>query len=256
VSGRRPGTVTTKPDLPRHYPIRESSHRILNAMTPAKLATLGAALQLPPGSTMLDLACGKGETLCTWSRDLGFTGTGVDISTVYITAARERAQQLGVAGAVRFVHDDASAYVSDEPVDIASCCGATWIGDGVPGTMTLLQRSLAPGGVLLIGEPFWRSEPPDRSAVEGYDGEFSTLPELMETFARLGYDVVEMMHADPDCWDRYVAAQWMNIRRFIDAHPDDELTPTLRAHLDSAPLSYVCNQRDHLGWAIFVLKGR
>jgi cyclopropane fatty-acyl-phospholipid synthase-like methyltransferase len=30
---------------------------------------------------MLDLACGSGELLCTWARDHGVSGTGVDIST-------------------------------------------------------------------------------------------------------------------------------------------------------------------------------
>lgn len=51
--------------LPRSFAIRESSHRILDPYTPEKRATLGAALRLSPGATMIDLACGKGETLCT-----------------------------------------------------------------------------------------------------------------------------------------------------------------------------------------------
>jgi hypothetical protein len=48
-------------DLPRSFTIRESSHRIHNAFTSGKLATLGQALSLPPGTRMLDLACGSGE---------------------------------------------------------------------------------------------------------------------------------------------------------------------------------------------------
>jgi hypothetical protein len=45
-------------DLPRSFTIRESSHRIHNPFTGAKLATLGQALSPPPGTRMLDLACG------------------------------------------------------------------------------------------------------------------------------------------------------------------------------------------------------
>jgi SAM-dependent methyltransferase len=56
-------------DLPRAFTIRESSHRIHNPLTSAKLATLGAALRLAPGARILDLACGSGELLCTWARD-------------------------------------------------------------------------------------------------------------------------------------------------------------------------------------------
>lgn len=108
---------------------RESSHRIHNPFTSAKLATLGRALKLPPGTRMLDLACGMGEMLCTWSRDHHLTGTGGDISTAFIAAARTRAIELGVADQVSFVYGDASDHVNDHPVDIAVCLGASWIGD-------------------------------------------------------------------------------------------------------------------------------
>ena len=40
----------------------------------------------------------------------------------------EDASRLGVAGQVGFVHDDASGYVAAQPADVASCIGATWIG--------------------------------------------------------------------------------------------------------------------------------
>lgn len=131
-------------DLPRSFTIRESSHRIHNPFTSDKLATLGHTLNPPAGTRMLDLACGTGEMLSTWARDHHLTGTGVDISTVFIAAAHARAIKLGVADQVSFVHGDASDHVADQPVDIASCIGATWIGDGVPGTVELLRRSLRP----------------------------------------------------------------------------------------------------------------
>ncbi|MGI5128685.1 SAM-dependent methyltransferase [Pseudonocardia sp. CA-107938] len=118
--------------------------------------TLGAALRLPAGTTVLDLACGSGEMLCTWARDLGYRGTGVDLSTVFVAAAQARAAELGVADAVRFVQGDAAGYVADEPVDVASCLGATWIGGGMEGTVGLLRRSVRPGGMVLVGEPYWR----------------------------------------------------------------------------------------------------
>jgi hypothetical protein len=36
-------------------------------------------------------------------------------------------------------------------------------------------------------------------------------------------------------WDRYAAAQWLNIRRWLDANPDDELAGQMRAELATAP---------------------
>lgn len=247
-------------DLPRRYTIRESSQRIHNPFSSDKLATLGRALSPPPGTPMLDLACGTGEMLCTWARDHRVTGTGIDISTVFIAAARARAGELGVDGRVSFVHGDAAGYVADAPVGIASCVGATWIGGGVAGTVELLRRSLRPGGLLLIGEPYWRLESPDQATVEGCDAigsdDFLPLPELLERFGELGCDVVEMVLASQDDWDRYAATQWLNIRRWLDANPDDELAGELRAELAAAPARYARYRREYLGWGVFALMNR
>ncbi|MEU5688299.1 SAM-dependent methyltransferase [Streptomyces venezuelae] len=247
-------------DLPRSFTIRESSHRICNPFTSDKLALLGQAISPAPGTRMLDLASGKGEMLCTWARDHGVSGTGVDISTVFLDAARERAAELGVADRVDFVHADASGHVADEPVGIAACIGATWIGAGVAGTVELLRRSLAPGGTMLIGEPYWRREPEDQTVVEGCHmarkDDLLTLPELLKQFGDLGCDVVEMVLADQDSWDRYVAAQWLNIQRWLDANPDDELADEMRAELTAAPVQHARYQREYLGWGVFVLMDR
>lgn len=247
-------------DLPRAFTIRESSHRIHNPLTSAKLATLGAALRLAPGARILDLACGSGELLCTWARDHGISGTGVDISTAFIAGATARAAELGVADRVTFVHDDASGHVADAPVDVAACVGATWIGGGVAGTVELLRRSLLPGGLMLVGEPFWRQDPPDQATVAGCHAgdkaDFRALPDLLAHFGDLGCDVVEMVLADQDSWDRYAAAQWLNIRRWLDENPDDELAGELRQELATEPVRHARYQREYLGWGVFALMDR
>ena len=225
-------------DIPRIYTIRESGHRIHNPITPDQLALLGRALHLTPGSTALDLGSGSGEMLCTWARDLGLRGTGVDLSVLFTKMARARAKELGVADQVKFEQADAAGYVVDSAeglVDLAACVGATWIGDGVPGTVELLAKSLKPGGIMLIGEPYWRIEPPDLQTAELCEApsldSFLSLPGLLMQFSDLGYDVVEMVLADQNSWDRYQAAQWFTMRTWLDANPNDEMADQIRAEL-------------------------
>ena len=244
----------------RRFNIRESGIRFHNPFDDAKLRILGEALRLRPGTRLLDLACGSGEMLCTWARDHQITGTGVDIATEFLAKARARAAELGVSNRVRFVHADASRYVTDQPVDLAACVGATWMAGGLDGTVAMLRRHLMPGGMLLIGELYWQKLPPDEATVAGCQAasvdEFRLLPDLLERLADLGCDVVGMVLADEDSWDRYVAAQWLNIRLWLDANPNNSLADEMRAELTAAPTRYVRYEREYLGWGAFALMNR
>jgi len=247
-------------DIPRIFNITESAHRIHNPLTPEKLATLGAALRLEPGARLLDLGSGSGEMLCTWARDHGVIGAGIDMSPLFTEHAKRRAEELGVADQVEFIHGDAAGYVSDEKVCVAACVGASWIGGGVAGTIELLAQSLRTGGIILIGEPYWRQTPPSEDVAKGClahaIADFLSLPELLASFGRLGYDVVEMVLADQDSWDRYEAAKWLTMRRWLDANPDDELAKTVRAELTTEPERYAAFTREFLGWGVFALMTR
>jgi hypothetical protein len=65
-----------------------------------------------------------------------------------------------------------------------------------------------------------------------------------------------MVLADEDSWDRYRAAQWLNVRTWLDANPDDELAPAMRDELRTAPLDYITYERSIFGWGVFALKKR
>lgn len=247
-------------DIPRIFSITESAHRIHNPLTPEKLAILGTALRMETGTRVLDLGSGSGEMLCTWARDHGITGTGIDMSPLFTEQARRRAEELDVADRVTFVHDDAAGFIAAEKVDVAACLGATWIGGGVAGTIELLAKSLCPGGIILVGEPFWRQLPPTGDVAEGCLGssidDFVLLPELLASFGNLGYDVVEMVLANQDSWDRYEAVKWLTMRRWLEANPDDEFVPEVRAQLTSEPERYARYTREYLGWGVFALMAR
>lgn len=244
-------------DIPRIFNITESAHRIHNPFTPEKYATLGEALRLEPGTRVLDLGSGSGEMLCTWARDFGITGTGIDMSRLFSEQAKRRAGELGVTDRVEFIHGDAAGYVAAEKADVAACVGATWIGGGVAGTIELLAKSLRAGGIILIGEPYWVQLPPTQDVAKGClagaISDYLMLPQLLASFGAQGYDVVEMVLADQEGWDRYEAAKWFTMRRWLEANPNDELAKDVRAQLTSEPVRYTTYTREYMGWGVFAL---
>lgn len=247
-------------DIPRIFNVTESAHRIHNPFTPENLATLGAALRLEPETRVLDLGSGSGEMLCTWARDHRIRGTGMDMSQLFTEQAKLRAEELRVTDLVTFLHGDAAGYVTSEKVGVAACVGATWIGGGVAGTIALLTQSLQTGGIILIGEPYWLRLPPTedvaRGCLAGSVSDFLPLPGLLGSFRDLGYDVVEMVLANQDGWDRYEAAKWLTMRRWLDANPGDDLAQEVRAKLTSEPERYARYTREYLGWGVFALMAR
>lgn len=184
----------------------------------------------------------------------------MDLNRDFVAHARARAEELGVRDTVQFVEADASGYIATVPVDIAACVGATWIGGGVPGTLELLSQSLKPGGMLLVGEPYWRTTPTTPEALAGCGvqsaEDYLTLPDLLASFGMQGYDVVEMICATEESWDRYQAAQWLTMRRWADTNPGHELHDEVRRLLATEPAQYAAFTRTYFGWGTFALIAR
>ena len=86
--------------------------------------------------------------------------------------------------------------------------------------------------------------------------DFLTLPELLASFGGLGYDVVEMVLADREGWDRYEAAKWLTMRRWLEANPGDDFAEEVRARLTLEPTRYATYTRNSLGWGVFALMAR
>jgi SAM-dependent methyltransferase len=243
----------------RHHEIAEARHSILNPLVEPQLRLLGEVCGVGPGSRVLDLACGKGELLCRWAAWFGSGGVGVDLSTVFAAAARERAAELGVVDRVEIVEGDAAGYrAAPGAFDVACCIGATWIGEGLAGTAALLRPSLRPGGLLLIGEPYW-NEPPPAECVEAHGFGPDDYTSLEGTYDRLdaaGLELVEMVLATPETWDRYEASQWLTVTDWLAANPDDPDHAAMVRFRDENRRTYLRWGRRYLGWGVFVTRPR
>lgn len=243
----------------RHHEIAEANHRILNPFTEEKLRLLGEVTGVASGTRVLDLACGKGELLCRWAEWFGSEGVGVDLSPVFLSAAVARAVELGVTDRLTFVESDAGTYEPEpDAFDVAACIGATWIGGGLAGTVELLRPAISRGGRILIGEPFWAEPPPEEvmTALGFGADEFVSLEGTLDRFEAADLELVEMVLADSNSWDRYEAAQWRTIADWLDANPADPDHDAMREFLDTRRRNHLRWRRRYLGWGVFVTRPR
>ena len=236
----------------RYHEISESSHRIMNPLSLEKLLLVADICHIGSASRMLDLASGKGEMLCQLAAKFGSTGIGVDIHPPVVADARARAQEVGVAGTVDFIEGDV-AEVQDlgAPFDVVSCIGATWIGNGLAGTLALMKRWVKPGGWILVGEVYW-AEPPSAELAMRYGQEFADLAGTLDIFEAAGLDLTEMVLASSDDWDRYTASQWLNVSDWLHSNPDDPDAAEVRETRDRSRRQYLSEERGRLGWGVFV----
>lgn len=241
--------------------ISQANLRTLNPLSEDNLLLLGDICDISTCTELLDLACGKGELLSQWALRYEAVGTGVDISEAFLEEARERATGLGVAHQLTFIRGDAAEYpVEQHDADVVSCLGATWIGDGLRGTVRLMNRATNDeSSLLLVGEPYWIEEPPAEAVQALADGErdrYGTLPGVLERVHEEGFELVEMVLADNDTWDRYEASQWKSVDDWVLNNPDDPNAEEMRTWMGKFRRRYLQYGRRYLGWGVFVLRAK
>ena len=248
----------------RFHEISEGDHRILDPIGPEKLALVGRVCGLTDASTVVDLCCGKAELLAMWHEAHGIAGIGVDLSPVFVAAARTRLEAAGATGQIEIVEGEAAAWARErhaavdqgeaERADVVCCVGATWIGGGFGGTLDLLLPLVRPGGYVVVGECHRHHDAPEHLTPAGALDEFVPLASLLDVAEAHDLELVEMVLANTDEWDRYVAAQWHTVDRYLAAHPDDPEAADLHAWIADSRRAYLTWQRDSIGWGIFVMR--
>jgi hypothetical protein len=105
-----------------------------------------------------------------------------------------------------------------------------------------------------VGEPFWR-ESPLPAGFELEEGEdFVTLPETVALIESTGVEVVNLIAASQDDWDRYDSLHWLALAEWLEANPDAPEAEEFRERGRHYKERYLRWIRDLMGWAIFVCR--
>lgn len=247
-------------DTWKFFDITHREHRVCNPTSAEKLARLVGLLRLPAGARVADIACGKGELLIRLAEAYGVRGVGVDISPFFIADARRRLQVRASGAEVEFRQMDGADFRPEEPrsLALAACLGASWVFGGHAGTLDALSGMVAPGGWVIVGEPFWLTEPSEEYlAASGIERiAFGTHLANAEAGESRGLELVHTLVSSGDDWDEYEGLQWYAAAEHARSHPDDPDLPELMERVAAGKQLYLRWGRDTLGWAIYAFRDR
>jgi len=238
-----------------YFEVTHSTHQIMNPSSPARLEALVEVLELKAGHRVLDMGCGHAELLLRWHELAGTTGIGIDASPYQAERARERVSQRA-PGAVEIIEGRGQDFATEEKFDVSCCLGVTWIWGGFAGTLEALVGFTRPGGAIVVGEPYWRREPPveylQRAEVER--DAFNELAGCRRIALEQGLGFIWMAGSTEAEWDEYEMRQSASLDAYTRAHPDDPDLPELQSQRSQYEDLYFKWERDCLGWAIWVFR--
>jgi 2-polyprenyl-3-methyl-5-hydroxy-6-metoxy-1,4-benzoquinol methylase len=168
-----------------------------NARSEARIHDLdrtAKALNLVPGSRVLDAGCGTGQWAIAFAKR-GYVVSGVDIAPAMIERARQHSRDDGVSVEWR-VGDYTALVAGDDPYDAIHARVSLQFVESAYETLLALQRALRPNGRLFVSVPgaaspiystAWRRFLPNEDMTINY----ITPWDLERLLAELGWTVLD-----------------------------------------------------------------
>jgi Methyltransferase domain len=237
--------------MPWFFAVVEAKHDLQNPTSPEKVRLLGERLGLGPGSEVLDVASGRGGPALILAASFGCRVTCVERSDEFHSAAVGRVSEAGLESLIEPVHADARDFpLGTERYDAALCLGASFVWEGLAGTLAALAPSVRSAGSVAVGEPYWRTWPLPGEVAGGLSEEYLTLEATVERFETAGLVPTTVIDSSLEDWDRYETLHWLAAEEWLDEHPDDPDAEGIRERIEQDRRRYLRWQRDLLGWAI------
>lgn len=245
-------------DTWKYFDITHKHHLLCNPLNQEKLERFCDLLKLSSDSHVLDIACGKGEYLVRLAEIYGVSGVGVDISPYCINDCKVKHRERVPEANLEFLEMDGAKYESETPesFDVSMCLGASWIFTDYHGTLKALREMTKPGGLVIVGEPFWLKEPDDEylEAVQMTQKSYRSHEENVLVGEKEGFTSLYTIVSSKDDWDHYETLQWWAVDDYIQSHPDDPDNHELKERTIKSREIYLRWGRETLNWAIYVFR--
>lgn len=222
-------------------------HTIINPLTEKSARRIGRLLELKPGKKVLDLACGKAGVSLPMVFAYKVELLGVDILPDFIREAWSRAEASGLYHLCDFITENAAQFTAEtrRKWDAVLMLGASPVWGGLKGCLESLPPLAAPGGYLVIGEPYYHYHA-DRDPKQPFLSQDETT-RIIETAG----EIVEIIDDGKEGWKAYIEPGEKIGQKLKEDNPDNT---ALHLFLDERKKEHDW-ERENLGWAVWVLKG-
>jgi hypothetical protein len=232
------------------HKLSEIGHRGLPFAHPIGASKIDRLIDLLPlrrTHRVLDVGAGKCEFLRRVIRRHGAPATGVEIRGG--VAPRSR-------GKLRVIVQDARRFAVRRPYEVAACIGSTHALGGYLSTLQTLNRWVARGGFIAVGEGYWMKNPA-RGYLKALDGrreEFGTHEQNIARAEAMGLIPWWSATASVDEWDEYEWSYSRSIEEYAANHPDDPDVEGMLLHIRSWRRARLKWGRDTLGFGLYLFR--
>jgi ubiquinone/menaquinone biosynthesis C-methylase UbiE len=221
------------------------------------METLFALLELSADASVLDIGTGNAEVLIRLVELYGVKAVGIERSPVALQRAREQIAARIPHNMVELRDMDASTLLAlQEQFDVAICIGACEIFGGVAGTLRRLAQSVRQGGQLVVGELYWKQDPPsDYLTMLGIPREeYTTHANNVAIGVEQGFIPLFTLVTSDDEWDQYEWRIIHSFEQYAQEQPDDQNVPALLERKRRWRDQYLRSGRDTLGFALYLFQ--
>jgi SAM-dependent methyltransferase len=250
--------VTLTPEEEQRFRFSAIAHNGMAIMNPLSGTILNEAIdemRLPPAARVLDLGCGKAEALRRVVERYEAHGVGVDLSPFALSEARAASMELR-KGTLQLIEADALAYRSEQPFDAVVTLGPGWEHDDFAALVRQVYPHVAPGGLLLLGDGFWRTVPTDEylALLGATREEMGSHTGNVRAGIELGLTPLWAATATQRDWDRYEWRHLSAVERWATEHESDPQRSSFLERARAERDRYLAGGRDQLGFGIYLFR--
>jgi ubiquinone/menaquinone biosynthesis C-methylase UbiE len=228
-----------------------------NPVSETVLDQVVANLPLTTSSKVLDVGCGTAELLVRTVEKFGCSGLGLDKSEFAIRAAQQKMNcRLPQAKLDLQCQSFDAKTLAEQSFDLAICIGSTHAILNLEQSLVVLSRLVKPGGLILLGDGYWRTDPPmeyldflqcESSDLLAHQGNID-LAEKHSLSVMLSHKTTTAE------WEKYEDSYAENILNFIKDHPKDPDVGAMKERILPWRDAYLKWGKDSLGFALYLLQ--